>query len=126
MNSGYTAPVTIGLASSFDTNLVQQSARIAANEASADGINWTFSPMVDISRDPRWGRVAEGGGEDPYLGSQMAKSMVFGYQGKDLSLKNFKNDFLVIFKNYADKSWLFCSHNTALTIFFPFFKFLII
>ena len=57
-------------------------------EASADGINWTFSPMVDISRDPRWGRVAEGGGEDPYLGSQMAKSMVFGYQGKDLSLKN--------------------------------------
>ena len=81
-------PIPLGLASSFDTNLVQQSARIAANEASADGINWTFSPMVDISRDPRWGRVAEGGGEDPYLGSQMAKSMVFGYQGKDLSLKN--------------------------------------
>ena len=81
-------PIPLGLASSFDTNLVQQSARIAANEASADGINWTFSPMVDISRDPRWGRVAEGGGEDPYLGSEMAKSMVFGYQGKDLSLKN--------------------------------------
>ena len=81
-------PIPLGLASSFDTNLVQQSARIAANEASADGINWTFSPMVDISRDPRWGRVAEGSGEDPYLGSQMAKSMVFGYQGKDLSLKN--------------------------------------
>ena len=81
-------PIPLGLASSFDTNLVQQSARIAANEASADGINWTFSPMVDISRDPRWGRVAEGGGEDPYLGSEMAKAMVFGYQGKDLSLKN--------------------------------------
>lgn len=81
-------PIPLGLASSFDTNLVQQSARIAANEASADGINWTFSPMVDISRDPRWGRVAEGGGEDPYLGSEMAKAMVFGYQGKDLSLNN--------------------------------------
>ncbi len=81
-------PIPLGLASSFDTNLVQQSARIAANEASADGINWTFSPMVDISRDPRWGRVAEGAGEDPYLGSEMAKAMVFGYQGKDLSLNN--------------------------------------
>ena len=81
-------PIPLGLASSFDPTIVQKSARIAANEASADGINWTFSPMVDISRDPRWGRVAEGGGEDPYLGSQMAKSMVFGYQGKDLSLKN--------------------------------------
>lgn len=81
-------PIPLGLASSFDTNLVQQSAKIAASEASADGINWTFSPMVDISRDPRWGRVAEGAGEDPYLGSEMAKAMVFGYQGKDLSLKN--------------------------------------
>lgn len=71
-------PIPLGLASSFDANLVQQTARIAANEASADGINWTFSPMVDISRDPRWGRVAEGAGEDPYLGSEMAKAMVFG------------------------------------------------
>ena len=81
-------PIPLGLASSFDPNLVQKSARIAANEASSDGISWTFSPMVDISRDPRWGRVAEGGGEDPYLGSEMAKAMVFGYQGKDLSLNN--------------------------------------
>ncbi len=81
-------PIPLGLASSFDTQLVQQSARVAANEASASGINWTFSPMVDISRDPRWGRVAEGAGEDPYLGSEMAKAMVFGYQGKDLSLNN--------------------------------------
>lgn len=81
-------PIPLGLASSFDTQLVQQSARVAANEASASGINWTFSPMVDISRDPRWGRVAEGSGEDPYLGSEMAKAMVFGYQGKDLSLNN--------------------------------------
>ncbi len=81
-------PIPLGLASSFDPNLVQKSARIAANEASSDGISWTFSPMVDISRDPRWGRVAEGGGEDPYLGSEMAKAMVYGYQGKDLSLNN--------------------------------------
>ena len=81
-------PIPLGLASSFDPNLVQKSARIAAIEASADGISWTFSPMVDISRDPRWGRVAEGGGEDPYLGSEMAKAMVYGYQGKDLSLNN--------------------------------------
>ena len=70
----------------FDTQLVQQSARVAANEASASGINWTFSPMVDISRDPRWGRVAEGAGEDPYLGFWNGKSNGFGYQGKDLSL----------------------------------------
>ena len=81
-------PIPLGLPSSFDPNLVQKSARIAAIEASADGISWTFSPMVDISRDPRWGRVAEGGGEDPYLGSEMAKAMVYGYQGKDLSLNN--------------------------------------
>ena len=81
-------PIPLGLASSFDPNLVQKSARIAANEASADGISWTYSPMVDVSRDPRWGRVAEGVGEDPYLGSEMAKAMVYGYQGKDLSLNN--------------------------------------
>jgi beta-glucosidase len=66
-------------------NLVQQSARIAAKEAASDGINWTFSPMVDISREPRWGRVSEGSGEDPYLGSEVAKNMVYGYQGKDLA-----------------------------------------
>lgn len=68
--------------------LVEQSARIAAQEASADGLNWTFSPMVDIARDPRWGRVAEGAGEDPYLGSLVAKAMVKGYQGDDLAKNN--------------------------------------
>ena len=83
-----TFPIPLGLAASWDMNLIQRSAQIAAQEASADGINWTFSPMVDISRDPRWGRVSEGSGEDPYLGSQIAKAMVYGYQGKDLSLKN--------------------------------------
>jgi beta-glucosidase len=79
-------------------NLIERSARIAATEASADGINWTFSPMVDIARDPRWGRIAEGGGEDAYLGSQIAKAMVRGYQGTDLS-KN--NTIMACVKHYA-------------------------
>ncbi len=81
-----TFPIPLGLSCTWDTQLIEQSARIAALEASADGINWTFSPMVDISRDPRWGRVSEGSGEDPYLGSQIAQAMVKGYQGTDLSL----------------------------------------
>ncbi len=83
-----TFPIPLGLASTWDINLVQQSAQIAAHEAASDGINWTFSPMVDISREPRWGRVSEGAGEDPYLGSQMAKAMVYGYQGNNLADKN--------------------------------------
>ncbi|HEY1115190.1 MAG TPA: beta-glucosidase BglX [Chitinophagaceae bacterium] len=81
-------PIPLGLSASWDMNLIEQSARIAAVEASADGICWTFSPMVDISRDPRWGRVAEGGGEDPYLGAQIARAMVRGYQGTDLTKNN--------------------------------------
>ncbi|WP_267402550.1 MULTISPECIES: beta-glucosidase BglX [unclassified Chryseobacterium] len=80
-----TFPIPLGLAASWDMNLVQQSAKVAAREAAADGINWTFSPMVDISREPRWGRVSEGSGEDPYLGSEISKNMVYGYQGKDLA-----------------------------------------
>ncbi|OWK73998.1 beta-glucosidase [Flavobacteriaceae bacterium JJC] len=81
-------PIPLGLAASWDMNLIQQSARVAAKEATSDGISWTFSPMTDISREPRWGRVSEGSGEDPYLGSEIAKHMVYGYQGKDLSLSN--------------------------------------
>ncbi len=81
-------PIPLGLSCTWDTDLIKRSAQIAAQEASADGINWTFSPMVDISRDPRWGRVSEGSGEDPYLGSQIAKAMVTGYQGDDLSKNN--------------------------------------
>ncbi len=81
-------PIPLGLASSWDMSLIEQSAQIAAQEATADGICWTFSPMVDVSRDPRWGRVAEGSGEDVYLGSQIAKAMVHGYQGNSLSDKN--------------------------------------
>ena len=81
-------PIPIGLSCSWDMNLIERSARIAAQEASADGICWTFSPMVDISRDPRWGRMSEGSGEDPYLGAQVAKAMVKGYQGNDLAKEN--------------------------------------
>lgn len=83
-----TFPIPLGLAASWDMGLIEKSARIAAQEASADGICWTFSPMVDITRDPRWGRIAEGPGEDAYLGSQIAKAFVHGYQGDDLSKNN--------------------------------------
>lgn len=83
-----TFPIPLGLSCTWNMSLIERSAQIAAKEASADGINWTFSPMVDISRDPRWGRVSEGSGEDAYLGSRIAKAMVNGYQGTDLSLNN--------------------------------------
>lgn len=93
-----TFPIPLGLSSSWDMNLIKQTAQMAADEATADGINWTFSPMVDISRDPRWGRVSEGAGEDPYLGSEIAKAMVQGYQGDDLT-KN--NTMLACVKHFA-------------------------
>ena len=83
-----TFPIPLGLSSTWDMELIEKTARMAATEASADGINWTFSPMVDISRDPRWGRVSEGNGEDPYLGSRIAEAMVRGYQQDDLSENN--------------------------------------
>ena len=81
-------PIPLGMSCSWDMDLIKQSARVAAQEASADGICWTFSPMVDIARDPRWGRIAEGSGEDPFLGSAVAKAMVEGYQGDDLTANN--------------------------------------
>jgi beta-glucosidase len=80
-----TFPLPLGLSASWDMDLIQRAARVAAIESTADGLNWNFSPMVDIARDPRWGRVAEGAGEDPYLGSEVAKAMVMGYQGDDLT-----------------------------------------
>lgn len=80
-----TFPIPLGLASSWDIELIKKMAQISAKEASADGICWTFSPMVDISRDPRWGRVAECLGEDPHLASELTKAMVIGYQGNSLS-----------------------------------------
>jgi beta-glucosidase len=78
-------PVPLALASTWDPQIVEKAARIAAQEASAAGVRWTFSPMVDIARDPRWGRMIEGAGEDPYLGSEMARAYVRGYQGTNLS-----------------------------------------
>ncbi|HVK97294.1 MAG TPA: beta-glucosidase BglX [Flavisolibacter sp.] len=83
-----TFPIPLGLSSSWDISMIERSARVAGTEATADGLNWVFSPMVDIARDPRWGRVAEGAGEDPYLGSQVAKAMVRGYQGQNLAADN--------------------------------------
>ena len=78
-------PIPIGQAATFDPAIVEKGARIAAVEATASGVRWTFSPMLDIARDPRWGRVAEGSGEDPYLDALMGVAMVKGYQGDDLS-----------------------------------------
>lgn len=78
-------PIPLAMSCSWDVELVERAARLSAIEASADGLCWTFSPMVDIARDPRWGRIAEGSGEDPYLGGEMAKAYVKGYQGKDFA-----------------------------------------
>ena len=84
-------PIPLGLSCTWDMTAIEESARIAAVEASADGISWTFSPMVDISRDPRWGRVSEGSGEDPFLGAMIAEAMVRGYQGKNMK----RNDEII-------------------------------
>ena len=92
-------PIPLALSCSWDMDAIERSARIAAIESSAGGINWTFSPMVDICRDPRWGRIAEGAGEDPYLGSEIARAMVRGYQGKD-NLKG-NSDILACVKHFA-------------------------
>lgn len=78
-------PIPLGLSCTWDMDLIEKTARQAAREATAEGIMWTFSPMVDIARDPRWGRIAEGAGEDPFLGSEISKAMVRGYQGEDLT-----------------------------------------
>lgn len=77
-------PIPLGMSCTWNLAGIEESARVAAEEMSAAGVNWTFSPMVDICRDPRWGRMAEGSGEDPYLGSRIAEAMVRGYQGKDM------------------------------------------
>ncbi|NMH86794.1 beta-glucosidase BglX [Flavivirga algicola] len=81
-------PINLGLAASWDLEDIEKGSRIAAEEASAEGIHWTFAPMVDIGRDPRWGRISEGAGEDVYLGSEIAKAYVKGFQGDDLSKHN--------------------------------------
>ncbi len=94
-------PIPLGLAATWDMAAVEQSARIAAVEASADGICWTFSPMVDISRDPRWGRFSEGNGEDPFLGGEIAKAMVHGYQGVGDKAYSDKTNIMACVKHYA-------------------------
>jgi beta-glucosidase len=81
-------PIPLGLASSWDPELIERTARVAAHEASASGIRWAFSPMVDIARDARWGRMAEGSGEDPFLGAALARAYVRGYQGTRLDAKD--------------------------------------
>ncbi|MBI5857179.1 MAG: beta-glucosidase BglX [Sphingobacteriales bacterium] len=123
-----TFPIPLGLSCTWDMQLVERSARIAATEASSDGINWTFSPMVDICRDPRWGRIAEGSGEDAYLGAEVAKAMVKGYQGNDLS-KN--NTIMSCVKHYAlygapdagrDYNTVDMSHQRMYNDYFPPYK----
>lgn len=95
-------PIPLGLSCSWNLAAIQQSARIAAVEASADGIFWTFSPMVDISRDPRWGRVGEGNGEDPFLGGAIARAMVLGFQGADPENQLKRNDeIMACVKHFA-------------------------
>ncbi|MEZ5038777.1 MAG: beta-glucosidase BglX [Saprospiraceae bacterium] len=91
-------PIPLGEAASWDLAAVERSARVAAAEATASGLHWTFAPMVDIARDPRWGRVLEGAGEDTYLGTQMAVARVKGFQGEDLGAVN---TLLACAKHYA-------------------------
>lgn len=121
-------PIPLGLSCTWNMDAIEQSARIAAVEASADGISWTFSPMVDICRDARWGRIAEGSGEDPYLGSEIAKAMVRGYQGKDMS----RNDeIMACVKHFAlygapeagrDYNTVDMSHQRMYNDYFPPYK----
>lgn len=121
-------PIPLGLSCTWNMDAIEQSAHIAAVEASADGISWTFSPMVDICRDARWGRIAEGSGEDPYLGSEIAKAMVRGYQGKDMS----RNDeIMACVKHFAlygapeagrDYNTVDMSHQRMYNDYFPPYK----
>lgn len=96
------SPIPLAEAASWDLEAIKKSASIAAEEASAAGLNWTFAPMVDISRDARWGRVMEGAGEDPYLGSKIATARVQGFQGNDLAANN---TILACVKHFAAYGW---------------------
>lgn len=93
-------PIPLGLSTSWNMELIERTARMAAKEASASGINWVYSPMVDICRDARWGRIAEGSGEDPYLGGRIAQAMVYGYQGHDNSTYA-TDEVMACVKHYA-------------------------
>src|SRR6185437_1112878 len=92
-------PVPISMAASWDASLVEQAQAAAAEEAAHSGIRWSFAPMVDIARDPRWGRISEGAGEDPYLGAEMARAQVFGFQGHPG--KTSQRPFLATVKHFA-------------------------
>ncbi|MBP5572280.1 MAG: beta-glucosidase BglX [Bacteroidales bacterium] len=96
-----TFPIPLGLSCTWDMAAVEESAHIAAVEASADGIAWTFSPMVDLGRDPRWGRVSEGSGEDPYLNARIAEAMVYGYQGRPGEQFASKDEIMACVKHFA-------------------------
>ena len=122
-------PIPLGLSATWDMQAIERSAQIAAREASADGISWTFSPMVDVTRDPRWGRGAEGVGEDPYLGGEIAKAMVRGYQGNN----NYDNDSTIMacVKHFAlygaseagrDYNTTDMSRQTMYNMYFPPYK----
>lgn len=121
-------PIPLGLSCTWDLKAIEESARIAAIEASADGISWTFSPMVDITRDPRWGRVSEGSGEDPFLGSLIAQAMIRGYQGKDM---NRNDEIMACVKHFAlygageagrDYNTVDMSRQTMYNVYFPPFQ----
>lgn len=121
-------PIPIGIASSWDPAAAELAARIAAREASALGIRWTFAPMVDIARDPRWGRIAEGAGEDPFLGSAMSAAYVRGFQGKDIGAPD---SILACAKHYAaygaaeggrDYNTVDMSERTLREVYLPPFK----
>lgn len=121
-------PIPLGESSSWDLELMKKTSRIAAIEASVEGLHWTFAPMVDVARDPRWGRVSEGAGEDTYLGSLIAKARVKGFQGDDLRKKN---TLLACAKHYAaygaaqagrDYHTVDISLNTLRNVYLPPFK----
>jgi beta-glucosidase len=121
-------PISLGESASWDLDLIEKSSRIAAEEASASGFHWTFAPMIDISRDPRWGRVSEGAGEDVFLGSEIAKARVKGFQGDDLSKHN---TILACAKHFAaygaaiagrDYNTVDMSENELRTTYLPPFK----
>lgn len=121
-------PIPLGEAASWDLNAVEQSARVAAVEASAAGLNWTFAPMVDVGRDARWGRVMEGSGEDPYLGTVMALARVQGFQTSDLSQSNSIMATAKHFAGYAfsesgrDYNTVDVGKNTLLNVILPPFE----
>ena len=94
-------PIPLGLAATWNPEAIEEAARLAALEATADGLNWTYNPMVDITRDPRWGRCAEGAGEDPYLGGVVAAALVRGYQGTPEELYNGNERMLACVKHFA-------------------------